>query len=91
MEKYEIGGTAYEAHVVDKFLEVSGLYGDTFDEDKPEWFKELMKVHLNTFADGYYYGHELASVDIPDCDQCDVHSKAAERGPPESHPSMQDR
>jgi len=88
--KVIVDGTEYDQDIVRKFLRTSELSLDTFSEG-PSWFKELMASRLHTFKQGYDYGYEVASAEAPNCDECDVHEKAAEAGPPESHYSQHDR
>lgn len=99
MEKIEIDGVAYDMRVIKAFCNQPGReFGPEFFAIKPElgrWYWDLIVSHLETFVQGwhagYEHGYEVASSEAPDCDECDVHAKAAERGPPESHYSQQDR
>jgi len=80
-----IDGVEYNQELVDAFLKAQGK---TDKLDLPQrWFGQ----HLATFKQGYDTGYAVASAECPDCGECDVHDKAAERGPPEGHHSQQDR
>lgn len=88
MEKViQIGEEDYPEHIVKAYLASRGI---------KTWLKHITWYsgeigRLESFMHGYNYGCEVTSDEAPDCDECDVHEKAAERGPPESHYSQQDR
>ena len=97
MEKIIIDEIEYPFEVVKAFCATEGhdfgleyLQNEVPDKDLL-WHQVLMRSHLETFHTGWQAGYESAMEDIPDCDNCDVHGKAAEAGPPESHYSQQDR
>ena len=88
----KIDGVEFPNEVVAAFCEVFDEPLSFFlDEKIPRWYRILMVGHLESFHCGWKAGFEAASAECPNCEECDVHSKAAERGPPESHYSHQDR
>lgn len=88
----QIEGEDYPKHIVDAYLKSQNMSPLTeWETQIPAMVQRIIAGQLISFTHGFTYGYETASSEAPDCDECDVHGKAAERGPPESHYSQQER
>jgi len=83
----QIGEEDYPRHIVEAYVKALNIR--TPPDDIVIW--PYRGGGIVAFAHGYTYGCDVTTEEMPDCDECNVHEKAAEAGPPESHYSQQDR